>query len=273
MPKIAINQEIELNYALTGEGPPLLLIGGTGWDLRQPISPFERRLQQHFQVLRFDQRGQGQSGKPDRPYTMQDYASDAAQLLAALNWPLEQRFAVMGISFGGMVAQEFVLNFGGSASRISRLVLACTSSGGAGGSSYPIHQLQHLAPQEYAETFLRLANAKRDKAWQARFPQLYAAMLHELKSARENMSEEDWIGLQRQLDARIGHDCWDRLPQLSLPVMVCGGEDDALCPPQNLQMLASQIPGARLQIFQGGHGFYMEDTSAPSAILEFLLAG
>ena len=101
---------------------------------------------------------------------------------------------------------------------------------------------------------------------------MYAAMLHELKSARENLSEEDWIGLQRQLGARIGHDCWDRLPQLRLPVMVCGGEDDALCPPQNLQMLASQIPGARLQMFQGGHGFYMEDASAPSAILDFLMA-
>ena len=65
---------------------------------------------------------------------MADYAMDANSLLEAVGW---DRCCVMGISFGGMVVQEFALRY---QHRIKRLVLACTSSGGAGGDSYPLHE-------------------------------------------------------------------------------------------------------------------------------------
>ena len=258
---------LKLNYEVMGEGPRLLLIGGTGWDLRAPKSPFERALHKEFTVLRYDQRGQGQSDKPDIAYSMQDYADDCAHLLAALAW---QEVPVIGISFGGMVAQHFALRY---PQHVSRLVLACTSSGGEGGASYPIHELQKLAPEEYAARFLLLANRSRDAAWQARNPQMHAAMLTEMCNARLNMSVEDKIGLQRQLAARLQHDTWARLPQLRMPVLVCGGEFDDICPAENLRNLASQIPDVELQIFRGGHGFYMEDQQAGPYIREFLAAG
>ncbi len=265
MPFIAL-ENIQLYYEVKGSGPRLLLIGGTGWDLRVPKSLFERGLQKHFEVLRYDQRGQGQSDKPDIAYTMQDYADDAAHLLQALGW---DSVLVLGISFGGMVAQEFCLRH---PQLVQRLVLACTSSGGAGGASFPIHTLEQLPLDEYASQFLMLANRTRDAAWQATHQQLFAAMQNDIRSARENMTNEARIGLQRQLGARMQHDTWQRLPQINFPVLLCGGVDDELCPPQNLHNLAQQIPGAQLQMFKGGHGFYMEDPRAATAIREFLMA-
>ncbi len=88
--------------------------------------------------------------------------------------------------------------------------------------------------------------------------------------SRAQLDAEARAGLQRQLTARKMHDCWERLPELRLPVLVCGGEDDGICPPQNLRNLAAQIPGATLQFFHGGHGFYLEDPRALPVVREFL---
>ncbi|MFU8815132.1 MAG: alpha/beta fold hydrolase, partial [Pseudomonadales bacterium] len=90
-------------YELAGEGPPLLFISGTGGDLRVRPNVLDGPLPRQFQVLAYDQRGLGQSSKPAGSYSMADYAEDAAALLSALGWgPVP----VVGVSFGGMVAQE-----------------------------------------------------------------------------------------------------------------------------------------------------------------------
>jgi len=115
-------------YWIQGKGPRLLVIGGTRGDLRHQPSIFESPLATHFEILAYDQRGLGQTGKPDIPYSMADYAMDTAGLLDALRW---NHCNVMGISFGGMVTQEFALRY---PSYVERLVLACSSSGGQGGN-------------------------------------------------------------------------------------------------------------------------------------------
>ena len=111
---------------------PLLYIGGTGGDLRNQPNQLHSPLSDAFEVLSYDQRGLGQTSKPNGDYSMQQYADDAADLLDELSI---EAIPVMGVSFGGMVAQELVKRH---PSRVSKLVLACTSSGGAGGSSYPL---------------------------------------------------------------------------------------------------------------------------------------
>ncbi|WP_338849311.1 alpha/beta fold hydrolase [Massilia sp. W12] len=247
-----------------GAGAPLLLIGGTGWDLREPPSSFERSLQQHWRVIRHDQRGQGRSDMPDCRYTMADYADDCAALLDALG---HVRVPVVGISFGGMVAQEFALRH---PQRVARLVLACTSSGGAGGHSHPLHELQHLPAADYARRFLQLANLRRDAAWQQANADLFAAMVQVMQMGREALDAPARDGLARQLQARKMHNCWERLPQIAAPTLVCGGIDDGICPPPNLENIARSIPGAQLQMFSGGHGFYMEDQRVLPAVKAFL---
>jgi 3-oxoadipate enol-lactonase len=95
--------DLQIYYERAGAGPRLLYISGTGGDLRRRPSVFERPIAQHFEIVSYDQRGLGQTAKPDRDYTMAEYAEDAVGLLDALGW---DRCHVMGVSFGGMVAQE-----------------------------------------------------------------------------------------------------------------------------------------------------------------------
>ena len=95
-------------------------------------------LTSHFCVTAYDQRGLGQSDKPEGPYSMRDYADDAAAVMDAMGI---DKAMILGISFGGMVAQEFAVRH---TARLSRLALWCTSPGGAGGASYPLHELEGL---------------------------------------------------------------------------------------------------------------------------------
>src|SRR5215207_5622309 len=100
---IARVRDIDVYYEVHGSGPRVLSISGTGGDLRQNPLRGQGLLEQHHEVLMYDQRGLGQTSKPDVPYTMADYADDAAALLDALGW---DRAHVVGVSFGGMVAQH-----------------------------------------------------------------------------------------------------------------------------------------------------------------------
>src|SRR5919108_2686374 len=172
MPFIAV-RDIRLHYEIRGTGPRLLFISGTGGDLRRSPNAFDSPLPQQFEVLAYDQRGLGQSDRPDIPYTMADYAADADALLQALGW---ERCMVMGVSFGGMVAQEFSIRY---PQRVKRLVLACTSSGGAGGASYPLHELTGLSLQEWGRRVVALSDTRRDAAWQAAHPEEFQALLDE----------------------------------------------------------------------------------------------
>jgi 3-oxoadipate enol-lactonase len=99
-------RDIRMYYEIRGTGPRLLSISGSGGDLRQSPNVFDMPLAQYFEILAYDQRGLGQTDRPDIPYTMADYAADADALLEAVGW---DRCLVMGISFGDMVAQEFAL--------------------------------------------------------------------------------------------------------------------------------------------------------------------
>ena len=132
MPFVRVG-DIEVYYERGGSGPRLLFISGTGGDLRRRPSVFERPIARHFEILTYDQRGLGQTSKPDREYTMAEYAADAVGLLDAVGW---DRCHVMGVSFGGMVAQEMAIRY---PMRVDRVVLACTSSGGAGKPETPTY--------------------------------------------------------------------------------------------------------------------------------------
>ena len=257
-----------------GNGPPLLYISGTGGDLRAKPGVFDSILPQHFDLLAYDQRGLGRTERPPGPYSMADYANDAAALLDAVGW---DRCPVLGVSFGGMVAQELALRH---PERVERLVLACTSSGGEGGASYPLHELEGLSIDDRARRMIAL-NDSRFAAMEQEAPERYARILQitaegmtaaaarpDEAPGEHNVSPAE--GARLQIEARRAHDTWSRLPSLSLPVLVCGGTYDLIAPPANSEALAQQIPGAQLQMFEGGHLFRVQDRAAFPAMVEFL---
>ena len=149
MPSANLNG-IDVHYERGGDGPPLLFCNGSGATL-ESSAPVIARFREHFDVVAHDQRGLGRTTIPAGPYTMADYAADAAALLDHVGW---ERCAVVGISFGGMVAQELAVTW---PERITRLALVCTSPGGPGRASYPLHELAELPPAEAAAIGLTAA--------------------------------------------------------------------------------------------------------------------
>lgn len=265
MPYTKINN-IQLYYQIAGSGPRLLYISGTGGDLRKKPNIFDSPLAAQFEILAHDQRGLGQSDRPDIAYTMADYADDAAALMDAIGWKSAH---VMGVSFGGMVGQELAIRY---PKKVNKIVMACTSSGGAGGASYPLHTLVDLSPEERPHTMIPLADTRCDAAWQAEHAEEYAAMVmwaHEMAKVGADEPNRK-IGARRQIEARADHNTYDRLPQITHPVFVCGGRFDGIAPPHNLDAITQQIPNATQQLFDGGHGFLAQDPLAYQAIIRFL---
>jgi 3-oxoadipate enol-lactonase len=257
---------LDVYHEFLGSGPRLLYISGTGGDLRKQPRVADSPLARHFQVLAYDQRGLGRTSKPERPYDMADYASDAVALLDAVGW---DRCLMVGVSFGGMVAQELAIRV---PERIQRLVVCCTSSGGTGNPSYPLHELQDLELEERISRRVSLLDTRQSQEWQRQNPDRYAEirkfhLAREAVGASEPGHEQGYL---RQLEARRGHDTFDRLPQIHLPVLICAGRYDGIAPPQNQESLQKQIPNSRLEFFEGGHRFYIEDPRAYETMIAFL---
>jgi len=256
--------QIDICHELGGSGPKLLYISGTGGDLRLRPGVFEGPLPGRFEVLAFDQRGMGRSSKPDIRYSMADYAGDAAGLMDALGW---HEALVMGVSFGGMVAQELALRH---PRKVRKLVLACTSPGGAGGSSFAFHEIQDLAGEARARHMIPIADTRHDAQWATAHPEEHLQMLAFAAQAPFADEPGHARGAFRQLEARKDHDAWDRLDRIRCPVLIAAGRYDGIALPKTQRNLAGRIQGSELRFFEGGHMFTMQDPEALPAIMEFL---
>ena len=256
--------DIKLYYERGGDGPPLLFISGSGADLRNKPNQFDSPLARSFELISYDQRGLGQTEQPAGEYSMAQYADEAAALLDYLN--LDQ-VPVMGVSFGGMVAQEFVLRH---PDRVSALVLACTSSGGAGGASFPLHELQDLSGEARAAAHLKISDLRHTDSWINDNPEAWQKRLALTVAAQQSRTNE--TGARAQLEARRLHDTFDRLSTLDKPVLLAGGLYDGIAPVSNMQALHAAITGSELKLFSGGHMFLIQDREAYPYIIQWLEA-
>src|SRR5258708_7895958 len=256
--------DLNFYFERAGTGAPLLFISGSGGDLRIKPNQMDGPLPKHFDVLSYDQRGLGQTSKPDEPYTMADYADDAARLMDFVCWKSAK---VIGVSFGGMVAQEFVLRH---PAKVERLVLACTSPGGAGGASYPFHEIQHLKGEDRARHLIQIMDTRLDASWAAANPDAYTQFVAMATADAYAGEPGHEMGARRQLEARAGHDTWDRLEQIRCPVFIAAGRYDGIALPATQHKLASRIAGATLHFSEGGHLFMLQDRTAIPSMVEFL---
>ena len=240
-------------YEMDGTGVPVLVLSGTGGDLRKKPTIMDSPLTGGFNVISYDQRGLGQSEKPSNGYTMGAYAEDAAALMDALEL---QSAHVLGLSFGGMVAQEFALAY---PKRVKYLALFCTSPGGAGGVSYPLDELDGLNLRARARAMLRLSDTRIDDAIIDAHPELVAKTMARLDRSEFAHEDNHAHGISGQLSARKTHDCWERLGNITCPVWLAGGHFDGIARAQSMKNMAARLPDATLKFYDGGHLFMVQD--------------
>jgi pimeloyl-ACP methyl ester carboxylesterase len=249
---------VKIAWESTGEGSPLLLIQGlgygrSGWD---PIIP---GLAARHRVVSFDNRGFGESDKPEGPYTAAQMAGDALQVLDEAGI---DRAHVFGASLGGMIAQELAAT---APERVDRLVLGCTTPGGAEAVPMPEVTLQlfaeapSLAPDVALRRFVENALGEDPPV----------ELVEELLALRV-ANPPDAAGWQAQAAAGMGFQGVDRM--ITAPTLILAGTADNVVDYRNAALLASRIQGARVELFEGsGHLFFWErPTDSVRLVNEFL---
>ncbi len=221
------------------------------------------KLSAQFELLAFDYRGMGRSAPVTEPYAMADIAAEIAALLDTVGW---DRIALAGLSFGGMVAQEFAVTF---PDRIDRLALLATSPGGAF-ASYPLEKLADLPPLERGLRSLALADRRWTADWFATHPEdgAFVAMLAADVPVEE--TQEQAQGRLLQLQARANHDVLDRLHRVTCPTFVGSGRYDDIAPVANGQAIVDRITDATLHVYDSGHLFLLQQPAAWPEIAAFL---
>jgi 3-oxoadipate enol-lactonase len=244
--------ETELDVERSGSGPPLLLIMGMSGTSLHWGEPFLERLREDFDVIAYDHRGVGASARlSDGQVTIARMAEDAAGLLEALEIDSAH---VLGISMGGMIAQELAL---AHPDLVRTLTLGCTYCGGEGSALAAPEVIQRLSEGMMSgdrERAIRVGweinvseeVAGRPDAWEA-----FLAIAHRRAVAVPV--------ILAQMQAVAGHDTRSRLGELKAPTLVIHGTADQMLPVANGRMIASLVPDARLEILDGvGHLFFWE---------------
>jgi len=238
-----------------GSGPSLLLIHGLGY-ARWGWEPVVEPLARSFDVLLFDNRGIGESDAPPGPYTAAQMASDAVQVLDEAR---VERTHVLGTSLGGMVAQELALTHPG---RVDKLVLACTTPGGAGAHPMPEQTVRLLTNGATLRDFV--ANALEPDS---RVELVERILEHRLATAQP---PEGWLA---QAAAGAEFDAYERAGSIAAPALVLHGDGDVVVDPRNAELLAGLLPHASLELLPGtGHLFFWQQPERFVALVEeFLL--
>jgi len=261
MPKIQVN-DINLFYETQGEGEPLLLIYGLAG--RGNCFLYQTpELSKHFRTITFDNRGVGDTDQPDESYSIAQMADDAAGLLDALG--IDSAY-VFGVSMGGMIAQELVLQH---PPKVRKLALGCTHNGVKRCVPSPdwVTEIFKSLPGKPREQVVRECTAfNYSPHTQKHNPQLIESLVPLFVDNRQRLKP-----YLNQIGAVYGFDAYDRLPQITTPTLVLTGTDDVLIPPANAKIIAERIPNARLIEFsEGGHLFFIEKADEVNrALLNF----
>ncbi len=249
----ANSKDARIYYESQGSGMPVTMImgfgGSSGWWFSQTPA-----LSEHFNVITLDNRGTGETETERDDISMDDMADDVA---AVLDDAGVHKTHLVGISMGGMIAQNVVLRH---SDRIEKLALCATLPGGIHSVS-PTPEVAEVLTSvgqtdqpDILEAFNNIANIL--------FPPEYLAehaaeLLTEIAS--NNVPPPSFMTLVNQLGAIMQHDTYDKLPTITQETLVMTGDADVLVPPQNSEIIAGQIPNARLKVFPGcGHGLNVQ---------------
>lgn len=258
MPKVDAGGS-ELYFERAGSGEPLLLIQGMSATHRAWGRDFLAPLEKSFECIVFDNRGMGLSGEARMPFSTADMAGDVAALLDALEI---ERAHVLGISMGGMIAQELAL---GHPERIRSLSLGATYCGGPEGTLMADEDLRTLGAAMASGDRERVLRAMWEinlspgfRADDSRYA-AFRSMASELPAPREVIFQ--------QMRACGAHDTSARLGQVSVPTQVIHGTADRLLGANN-GILIARLLGVEPRLLDGiGHMFWWEQPERSAALV------
>ena len=253
------NHGAKLYWDEQGRGEPVLLIMGLGypsslWHRTRPV------LAQQFRTVALDNRGVGLSDAPPGPYSIVTMASDAAAVLDAAG---ASSAHVFGVSMGGMIAQEFALQY---PSKTRSLILGCTSPGGPAA----------IRAERKVSDILMARGMSLEQAREAMLPYIYDADTSPDKIAEDVRLRRRCLptlqGYTAQLQGILAWESYSRLDQITAPTLVIHGKSDALVPPANGELIAARIPHAKLVLLDHASHLFLTDQTeeAHQHISDFL---
>lgn len=254
---------IRISYSVQGQGEPLLLIrgyatAGSMWYTQVP------QLSESFKVITFDHRDTGNSDRVETPYCIADMAGDVIALIEHLAWgPVH----LLGISMGGMIAQQVTLN---RSDLVNTLILGCTTcNSGQGMSSDPevlelFASRPELSDEENVRRSLPVFFAPETLT---RCPDFIDDYVQQSLAQRPPLAT-----FVRHKEAIQGFDLCNQLQHIAVPTLIQHGGADRLLPVFNAQQLRELIPHSELRIYEGlGHLFFMEDPEPYNRdVIEFI---
>jgi aminoacrylate hydrolase len=255
--------DAEIYYKKRGEGPPILGVMGFGLDQRYWAAQIPPLIE-HNSFITFDNRGAGRSTGA-LVTTIDEMANDAVRLLDHLEI---EKTIVFGVSMGGAIAQRIVLDH---PERVSALILGITWA----------RPLEFMRRQTALARVVveaggpkALIDATLVRMFTPRFFEMGAEAIDRLVASLDAPGAPDMMaeaGLQAQLQAVDKHDALDQLPKIDVPTLVIGARMDQMVPGFASEEIAAAIPGAKLVMFDTGHGVMIEQMQEVNeALSDFL---
>lgn len=266
--RVAFLPHTRIAWCERGQGPPLMMLTGTGSTMSEWDPALLRLLARHNRLILFDYPGVGMSG-PWHGSSFDSLADATADLMKTIRIP---KADILGWSMGGFVAQQLAIRHPG---RVSHLILAATNPGGnrtvlgtaraQAIDSEPdppladiLHELYPPHRQQEGRRFLgRLVDASRSGEIPDDFDVPAA-------TARAQVAAEDpWLRSNRN---------YRRLVSVEAPTLAAAGAEDPVTPPANLRRIAHRLPRARLRVFAGAHAFLFQQRHSFTRVLGRFLA-
>lgn len=254
--------DVTLHYKEHGHGPPCLGVMGFALDQRYWAMQVQGVTKTH-RFITFDNRGIGRStGEPVT--SIKEMADDAVRLLDHLGI---EKTVVFGLSMGGAISQRIAVDH---PDRVSALILGITCA----------RPIEFMRRQHEIARFV-INNGGPQVLFEASLVRMFTPEFFEVgrdvvdQMVKASISGEQVSGavLLGQLDALDGHDVLHELPRISVPTLVIGAKMDQMMPAFASREIAEAIPGARLVMFETGHGCSVEEMERFNATVHDFLAG
>ena len=263
---VADHDGVKLAYERSGDpdAETVVFVEGLGYGRWMWDWQYES-LADDYDVIRWDNRGTGESDVPEGPYTVAGMAGDLEAVLAAAD---VESAHVVGASLGGMIAQQYALDH----DRATSLALLCTTPGGEAAEPVPEETLERMfdVPEEYdrrESIRYKMRPALTDEFWETEAETIADIVDARLESDAPERARQ-WQGAAVET-----FDVHDRLAEVDVPALVLHGAGDRVVPVANADLLADGIPTARVERFDdgGSHLFFIERAAAVNEELRSFL--